>query len=134
MEYETAGRGGGARGCLAILGIFAAMLACTGIGLGVVDYTCVNEANIWMPYYPDAEVAREAYNVFRPFGVGQTLVELRTQDSEATVREWYSQIRTETPFNFSNVTSSMRWDVQTNDDGSTTVILFSECIWNNPMS
>lgn len=83
------------RGCLgggfSVFVIFFAVIGLLGGCVTVLDTICYEEMTRIMPIHPDAEVVREEYNFFRPFGLGETSLELYVPLPPAQVRTWYGQ-------------------------------------------
>src|SRR5215470_13853021 len=73
-------------GCLLIL---ALLFGCVGTSMLVIDAGCHNSMTQKIPIYPGAQVVSTKYNFFRPFGMGETLVLLTTDDAPDVVRNWY---------------------------------------------
>ncbi len=75
-------------GCLAILG---AMFVCIASFFVVTDFGCYNTMTAKLPMYPNAQVVTWKYNMFRAFGIGETLILLNTDDTPDVVRDWYGR-------------------------------------------
>lgn len=85
-QYGCSRRAG--LGCLAI---FGALFACIASFLLVADFGCYNTMTAKLPVYPNARVVTSKYNMFRAFGIGETLVLLNTDDTPTVVRDWYGR-------------------------------------------
>lgn len=79
------------RTVLGCLFIFVAMFACLASVVLVVDAGCYNSMVKKIPVYPGAQVVSIKYNLFRAFGMGETLALLNTSDSIDVVRNWYGR-------------------------------------------
>ena len=75
-------------GCLAI---FALIVGCIGTFMIGVDAGCYGAMTRKIPIYPGARVISQHYNLFRAFGMGETLVLIETDDDVETVRNWYGR-------------------------------------------
>lgn len=104
-------------------------LLCTGIFYLGLDFVCVNDAQTWIPPYPDAEVVSEDYNFLRPFGVGITQIQLYTTDARQDIVSWYGQARSGLGINATSL-ATMNYTISEADDGEGHIIsLSSECAW-----
>ncbi|PJF23237.1 MAG: hypothetical protein CUN56_01920 [Phototrophicales bacterium] len=84
------------RGCLSgglfsVFVIFFAVFAFLGGCVTILDNICYEEMTRIMPIHPDAEIIRQDYNFFRPFGIGETSMELYVPLPPSDVRTWYGQ-------------------------------------------
>lgn len=115
--------------CLTLTLITVGIILCIVAVLGIVDQGCVDAANDWIPYYPNATIIKEEYTYLRPFGIGNTSVELRSPDSRSTVFRWYidhiSEVSKEQ--SRSQLIAELDWQVTENADGTSTIMLSSFC-------
>ncbi|MFP4322930.1 MAG: hypothetical protein ACLFTK_10800 [Anaerolineales bacterium] len=94
--YSETPSGGGWRRSLRSCAVFGlTFFVFFGGGTVFIDQTCISQTRTYMPLYPNAEVVSEEYTYFRPFGIGETRVIMRTADAEGAVRRWYREIRRE---------------------------------------
>lgn len=114
------------RGCvISTLLIFAATAFCAVTGVLVIDQSCATHISEWMPPYPDAETVAQHYNFIRPFAMGITLMEQRTDDSVEDVNKWYEAHRFNTTLTEETAIATMLMDVRPAPDGNGTVIRLS---------
>ncbi len=95
-----------------------------------LDVSCYNDAQKWLPDYPDAELVNESHTFVRAFGVGETTRILYTTDDQQTVYDWYfdhDQANNVTGARRDDGIGFMRWTVAENDGGGTQIVLYSEC-------
>lgn len=71
--------------------IVLAVLLCSGGTVLTLDQLCYITLSNRLPIYPGAEIRVERHNFFRPFGMGETYVELHTPDDGDTVGRWYGE-------------------------------------------
>lgn len=109
----------------ATLGILLCLFA-----LGVsIDMVCVRDANDMIPIYPNSTLISQSYTMFRPFGLGDTVVVLETDDAERDVLEWYGDIRTQNMTSYQSL-AEMRFSVGPRADGAgARIVLTSDCAW-----
>ena len=115
-----------------MIGVFFAITAC---GLFVYigyDVSCHNDANTWLPDYPDAEFVSEEYTFFRAWGIGETNRTLYSPDPVVTVRQWYInnniRLADETGQRSDNSLALLRYFVRESEDREgSTIVLYSEC-------
>lgn len=89
MDRETVGCS--RRALASTLLVLVLMLACLG-GLGfTVDRICAANLALRLPVYPGAEVVRDRHNFITTFGMGETILQLHSEDDPAAVREWYAR-------------------------------------------
>lgn len=89
MDYETVGCS--RRAWVSTLIVLGLMLTCLG-GLGfTIDRICVTNMALRLPRYPGAEVVRERHNLVTSFGMGETVLQLHSDDDPDVVREWYAR-------------------------------------------
>jgi hypothetical protein len=67
------------------------VFGCPGSFAIGVDFACHASITTWLPVYPDAEVISVDYNFIRPFGLGSTLMVLRSSDDPETITAFYRQ-------------------------------------------
>lgn len=73
-------------GCLVIiLGVFL----CVGVTFVTIDQLCYDTLTNRLPMYPESDVLTQRHNLFRPFGMGETYIELYSADDRDTVQRWY---------------------------------------------
>lgn len=131
MEYANTERTTTARGCLiGMIAIVVGIIVCVGGYYGVVDISCVSQANDELPVYPGAVLAEENINtMFRTYGIGQTTRTYYTPDSEGDVRDWYinfSAEQAEDDRGQGFATTRWRFISAPNDEG-TFIQLSSDC-------
>lgn len=88
MDHPQGCFGGG---IFSVLVILFAVFGVVGGCVTVLDVICYEEMTRIMPIHPDAEVVREDYNFFRPYGVGETSIELWVPGEPADIRTWYGR-------------------------------------------
>jgi hypothetical protein len=120
----------GCRGCLlSALAIVLALVVCGGSVMAFYDVRCTQDANAWLPIYPESEIIREQYNGIRPFGVGVTLVRLQTEDDEATVQSFYVETqRALRRADAEPLEARVSYFVEASPEGGSTVDLLSQCV------
>ncbi|MEQ8674545.1 MAG: hypothetical protein RLP44_11330 [Aggregatilineales bacterium] len=110
--------------------IFAIFCICGATVYVGLDVSCYNDAQKWLPDYPDAELLSEDYTFIRAFGVGETTRILFTTDDEDTVEDWYfnrDQTTNATGARRDDGIGFMRWTVREAGWGGTQIVLYSEC-------
>lgn len=109
--------------------IILVIFACSGIGVGVVNYACISSATTWLPLYPGAEVVSDKHTFISTFGMGETLVTLYTPDDEPTVYRWYAvAVREVSQQKNPQRIARTRWATAVAEDGKGTLItLYSAC-------
>ncbi|MBC8171695.1 MAG: hypothetical protein H7X77_08480 [Anaerolineae bacterium] len=109
----------------------AGIFACTAALTFVVDISCTQNANLWLPIYPESTVVFENHTFVRPFGVGITSMQLYTPNNETVVRNWYIDMRSRNEANPVNLLASMNYSVLSEPEtGGSIIWLQSECAWN----
>ncbi len=110
---------------LIIFGCLAAMVL-------AADRVCYAALTRKLPVYPGATVLWEAHNLFAPFGMGETYMELESPDDPLVVHEWYNRHSAsllrehagDPILRFGNA----RWDVNRLDSGpGSQIILHGIC-------
>jgi hypothetical protein len=120
----------GCRGCLLSgLAIMLALVVCGGSIMAFYDVRCSQDANAWIPIYPESEIIREQYNGIRPFGVGVTLLRLQTEDDETTVESFYVETqRALRRADAEPLEARVSYFVEASPEGGATVDLLSQCV------
>jgi hypothetical protein len=104
-----------------------AIALCFVGGVAVLDIGCANDASLWIPPYPDAELIAEDFDYLRPFGIGSTTQEYFTTDDFVTVNRWYTgQSRKALAEGGSRTIATMRKRILDEEDG-TRIFLISSC-------
>jgi hypothetical protein len=123
------------RAILLTLGIILVVFACGTISLLGVDTICWNGLTQKLPIYPNATVTLQRHNFLRPFGMGETVMVLESDDPVETVREWYGRTVAEAARGSDNEYNpfyyipSGRYSVTRAEDGSgTQIILNGVCV------
>lgn len=76
---------------IAPLALCGVVMLCVSSATVAIDGFCWNIMTKKLPIYPDATVAVQRYSFIQPFGVGDTIIVLETEDSPPDVRTWYGQ-------------------------------------------
>jgi hypothetical protein len=132
----TQGRGRGTLGCI---GVMLALLLCSGVIVTVMDGICYDGLTRRLPTYPGAQVLNVRYNLFRPYGMGNTVVQLYSADDQDTVRAWYARqtgtllralIESRAPGdNLVRTITQSQFDVTEAADGTgSQILLFGTCV------
>jgi hypothetical protein len=79
------------RAVLGTILVFAGVCGCLGLTGLAADRICVTNLNARLPVYPGAAVVREQHNFLTSFGMGETVLQLASEDDPAVVREWYAR-------------------------------------------
>lgn len=88
---DERGYGCSRRVALSFLAIIFAIMSCIGTLTFVFDNACYNSMIRKIPIYPNARVTLSRHNFIRPFGMGETLIILESDDPPNVVREWYGR-------------------------------------------
>lgn len=132
-NYTSASAVGGAKRRwwwtpLVILIIIVGTFICLAGLVFTVDNMCFQEAQIWIPRYPNAEVISETYTGSRPFGIGETILVLRSPDSVIDVRQFYREVRgLQNPNAATQTLGNPRFQLSEDPEGGTRIILTSAC-------
>jgi len=110
---------------LAALGTLICVLV-----LGVtIDGVCAREAAELIPIYPNSTLVRESYTLVRPFGMGDTVMVLETDDPQREVLQWYIDVRKKAPSN-PQALAVLNFDIRPREDGTgARILLTSDCAW-----
>lgn len=130
------GRGRGTLGCIAVM---LALVLCSGVVVTVMDGICYDGLTRRMPTYPGAQLVSVRYNLFRPYGMGNTVVQLSSSDDENTVRAWYARqtgtllrqmVESRAPGdNLLRTITQSQFDVTAAEDGTgSQILLFGTCV------
>lgn len=129
LDAEGAHGGYSVRGCLSMFLVFAVgSLLCMGSVMVAADIGCVNNANTWLPDYPDAELVRQDYTMLRAFGLGETTRILYSTEELGVVRRWYQDTTTQLAVDGKTRVGVARanWRVTEPDDGNGALIILSQ--------
>lgn len=119
------------RALLSILIVIGVLFGCIIVSFVGVDAMCYSSLSQRLPYYPGATVTLERHNFLRPFGMGETIVILDSDDPPETVQKWYGQKTYEgqqrakenhDPFYY---TATGKYSVTTAEDGTGSQIILS---------
>lgn len=135
MAYETHepmfGQKMGRRGCFGVTGlIFALSFACMGAFVAYMDFSCARDIGWEIAPYPNAEIIDQSHNFFRPFAMGVTVMQQRSEDPPETVKAWYDNLRFRTSARLRvNSMATVLLDVQPAPEGEGSLIaLASSCM------
>lgn len=92
-----------------------------------LDVYCAADINHQMPIYPNGEVVSVEHTYFRPRGIGTTNMIMQTDDSRGEIIRWYVDHSREAGRSPGYAITSSPPGIQENDDGSSTIVLFSRC-------
>lgn len=131
--HETSNAGCG-RSLLVMLLIIGAIALCSGVMGFALDSACYAGQSPLLPTYPGATVVDTTTNAPRPFGWGETIIVLETEDDPSTVSAWYSGqygralgARARGPLSFLGGISDASYSVQPAEGGGSRVILRARC-------
>jgi hypothetical protein len=88
---DERGYGCSGRILLSFLAIIFAIVSCIGTLTFLFDNACYNSMSKKIPIYPNARITLSQHNFIRPFGMGETLIMLDSDDPPDVVREWYGR-------------------------------------------
>ncbi len=89
MDREPVGcRGRALRSTLLVIAVMLIFVVTIG---AFMDRTCRASLTLRLPEYPGSKVVWERHNLFTPFGMGETVMQLYSEDEPAVVREWYAR-------------------------------------------
>ena len=131
MEPRPYGCSG--KAILVTLGIIILVSLCGGVSMLAVDGICWNGLSKKLPIYPNATITFQRHNFLREFGIGTTVIILDSDDSVATVREWYGRTVAAASSSANNdplyYIPVGRYSVTRAEDGTgTQIILSGDCI------
>jgi hypothetical protein len=110
-------------GCLVLS---ALVLLCLGSTMFAVDRVCSDGLTGRMPIYPNAEVLWQRYTFLRPFGMGRTAMELRTEDAYRDVLGWYARTTGLNAKTYGDTlgfrVTRVEWNVSPAQDGAGSII------------
>lgn len=113
---------------LVIFGVIGVVAAAAMVYL---DISCYNDLTKRLPLYPGAEVITSYYNMFRPWGMGDTRYILKSSDDSLTVRNWYArntgQDARERARGGGRV-GNADWEVWSDTDGGALISLHGACM------
>jgi hypothetical protein len=135
MAPHEATRPGCRRTLLSLILIALAVSLCIGSTVTAIDSLCYAAQAPLLPYYPGARVVRINTSAPRPFGWGETVVQLESDDDPSTVRDWYGGRfgralgeRADGPLAFMSGTARTSYRVRRADDGTgSTITLRATC-------
>jgi hypothetical protein len=115
-----------------------AIALCSGTTIFALDRLCYGNLTQRLPLYPNAEIVRRTHNLFSEFGMGITVITMKTSDDAETVRAWYAvrsgaylreAVRENTPF-FRMAQSQVDVTRDPDSPGGTgsQIILFGTCV------
>jgi hypothetical protein len=110
-------------GCLVLFAVIIVFIS--GFTLAI-DQICYGEMRRFMETYPGAETRLIRNNFLRPYGIGETVVILNSEDDAITVRGWYGRLTGE-ELRAGRVLSRVSFDVTSLDDGGSQIILLGHC-------
>jgi len=94
-----------------------------------IDSVCAREASEQIPPYPNSTVIRQSHTLFRPFGMGETVMVLETDDDQRDVLKWYTEIRQQAVSNYQGL-SVLNFNVSPRESGDgARIVLTSDCAW-----
>jgi hypothetical protein len=122
------------RSLLRLLLPFVAVILLAGVLMVSLDNICYGAMSQKIPVYPNAQITLQEHNLFRQYGLGQTVIILDSADDVTIVRDWYgrttsaamraAQDRGDRTYSW----ASARWSVTTAEDGSgSQIILNGNC-------
>jgi hypothetical protein len=118
------------RGCLMTMVIIVlGTFVCLGIIVFTTNTVCQQNAQLWIPPYPNSQVVAENKTFLTAFGVGITQVTLSSPDEPDVVREWYLQTRRSNDANPTNLLATMNYRINDGENGGSSISLYSECAW-----
>lgn len=128
MDREPVGCKGILISMLVIFGIIAGI---AGVVTFALDQGCYYDLTQRLPLYPGAEVVTTYYNMFRPWGMGDTRYILKSSDDTLVVRNWYARNTgadaVERARGGGRV-GNADWEVWRDTDGGTLISLHGACM------
>lgn len=120
------------RTLLSLVVIIGSIIVCVGGVSFALDGTCVSSLGPRTPIYPGATTVSERHTMMRPFGMGETVMILYSDDDSTTIRDWYARtvggVLRENSQKGVRVYGTANWDVSTAEDGvGSQIILYSNC-------
>ncbi len=123
-------------GCLVIV---LAVLLCSGGAFFAVDRVCATYLPQRLPIYPGAEQVFQNHNFLTPFGMGTTVITLRSSDPPDVVRSWYGSATgtflrqslnsSDLIITLGRSIARVQFDVTPSPDGSgSQIILYAQCV------
>ena len=118
---------------LGTLAVTIAMVLCISVVAIGIDRTCVADLTPRLPIYPNTTVKSEQHNFLTPFGMGESIMILQSNDPAEVVRDWYS--RTVGAINYKDVQNGTpkhlgrtSWTVSEAPDGKgSQIVLYGYC-------
>lgn len=115
-----------------------AIALCGSTLVFAMDRLCYGNLTQRLPLYPNAEIVRRTHNLFSEFGMGITVITMKTSDNAEAVRSWYAvntgaylreALRENTPF-FRMAQSQVDVTRDPESEGGTgsQIILFGTCV------
>ncbi len=101
------------------------LMGCGSVTLLVADAACFRSLTAKIPVYPNAAITQERYTLLRPFGLGETVMVLNSNDDLPVVEQWYTVVAERNRRDLLNFITAAQWSAARNVDGMGTQIVLN---------